>query len=291
MVEIWQKTLDSTEVTREPYATASDTALRNMIDLAHSLGMRVMLNPQIQFSNDQAHNHTQIGSTFTTEEQWRNWFASYQQVILYYAALARDSGADIFYIGNELAGTIHREADWRKIAQEVRQVFKGPIIYEATVTTVKATPAEYLQIDWWDAVDYIGVLGYFPLTQTNNPTVEELKSAWVTRGYLSTLENISQKFQRPIIISEIGYQSADDTNTQPVHFPRLAQAPVDQQEQADCYQAALEVLWGQPWLEGIFWFQWFVNPNEPGLIGDKEKNESPQGKLAEEIVRSFYLSQ
>lgn len=138
-------------------------------------------------------------------------------------------------------------------------------------------------------MDYIGVLGYFNLTGSNNPTVEELKSAWVKGGYLTRLEDLSKKFQKPVIISEIGYQSADGTNTMPAYFPRLAQAPVDQQEQADCYQAAMEVLWGKPWLAGIFWFQWFVNPGEPGLVGSKERNESPQGKLAEEVLKKFYL--
>ncbi|MBI2979825.1 MAG: hypothetical protein HYY41_03240 [Chloroflexi bacterium] len=139
-------------------------------------------------------------------------------------------------------------------------------------------------------MDYIGVLGYFPLTQSNNPTVEELKSAWVANGYLSRLESLSQKFQRPIIISEIGYLSADGTSTGSVPFSKFAQAQIDQQEQADCYQAALEVLWGKPWLAGIFWFQWFVNPNEPTPIG-KDRNESPQGKLAEEVLRKFYLTE
>ncbi|MBI2287656.1 MAG: hypothetical protein HYU83_01490 [Chloroflexi bacterium] len=292
MFEVWQETIASTEVARNQFATASDSALRRMIDLAHSLGMRVMLNPVVMLSQDPTHGHVQIGTAFTTEEQWQAWFASYRQIIIYYATLSQDAGADIFYIGNELRGTVHREADWRSIAQEVRQVYKGPIIYEATtlLNASLSSLGEDLQITWWDAVDYIGVLGYFPLTQSNNPTVEELKSAWVANGYLSRLESLSQKFQRPIIISEIGYLSADGTSTGSVPFSKFAQAQIDQQEQADCYQAALEVLWGKPWLAGIFWFQWFVNPNEPTPIG-KDRNESPQGKLAEEVLRKFYLTE
>jgi hypothetical protein len=66
--------------------------------------------------------------------------------------------------------------------------------------------------------------------------------------------------------------------------------PADPQEQADCYQAALEVLWGKPWLRGIFWWQWFTNPNEIAMIGDPEKSESPRGKPAEEVLKKFYLS-
>lgn len=98
-------------------------------------------------------------------------------------------------------------------------------------------------------MDYIGLSGYSRLTNKNDPTVEELKSAWVERGYLSRLEGLSQKFQKPIIISEIGYVSADGTNTDPPNFRKFANAAADLQEQADCYQAAFEVLRDKPWLE------------------------------------------
>lgn len=167
---------------------------------------------------DHTQNHTRIGTAFTTEEQWQAWFTSYRQTIIYYATLAQDAGADMFFIGNELGSTIHREAEWRRIAQEVRQVYNGPIIYEALNSPWPAPFSEEQRIKWWDTVDYIGVLGYYPLTQSNNPTVEELKEAWSRRGWLALLEGLSQKFQKPIIISEIGYLSADGTNTEPIYF-------------------------------------------------------------------------
>jgi hypothetical protein len=196
----------------------------------------------------------------------------------------------MFFIGQELVGTVQREADWRRIAQEVRKIYKGPIIYEATVSGNQSISEEY-KIKWWDAVDYIGVLGYYPLTTSNNPTVEDLKSAWVKRGYVSRLEGLSQKFQKPIIISEIGYLSADGTNTDPPNFLKFAQAPVDLQEQADCYQAAFEVLWGKPWLKGIFWWRWNVLPREPGNIRDVNKDSIPRGKPALDILKKYYLSE
>ncbi|OGO24381.1 MAG: hypothetical protein A2Z28_02760 [Chloroflexi bacterium RBG_16_51_9] len=132
-------------------------------------------------------------------------------------------------------------------------------------------------------MDYVAVDVWYSLTDKNDPTVAELKEAWINRGYVADLENISRQFNRPFIISEIGYQSADGTNTQPGNFPKFLQAPVDLQEQADCYQAAFEVLWGKPWLKGIFWWQW-------NAISTKWL-EDPQGKPAEEVLKKFYLSQ
>ncbi len=237
-----QDTISSTNITRNQYATASDSSLQYVVDFAHTLGVRVMLKPHVHLSQDPTHWHGQIGTTFTNEAQWQAWFTSYREFIVPYAKLAQDAGADMFCIGQEMTGTVQREADWRRIAQEIRQVYKGAIIYEATVDG-NPSISEELMVKWWDAVDYIGVLGYFPLTQSNNPTVEDLKLAWVQKGYLSRLENLSQKFKKLIIISEIGYESKDGTNITPANFTRVA--PVDLQEQADCYQAAFGGLMGQ----------------------------------------------
>jgi len=260
-VNIEQETIQSTKITTNPFNTASDDALRHVVEFAHGLGMRVALNLTMKLSQDPSHYPQQIGTMFGNDLQWQEWFASYREMIIHYAALSQDSGVDLFFIGQELAGTVHREDDWRNIAQEVRKVFKNPIAYEATVTPPNQTTGEHLQVKWWDAVDYIGVLGYFQLTQITNPTVEQLKSAWT--GWVSQLETLSQKFQRPIIISEIGYLSADGTNMIPSmtgFHKRFGDGTLDLQEQADCYQAALEVFWDKPWVKGIFWWHYLANP-------------------------------
>ncbi|MFC1932175.1 hypothetical protein ACFLXU_00890 [Chloroflexota bacterium] len=66
--------------------------------------------------------------------------------------------------------------------------------------------------------------------------------------------------------------------------------PVDLQEQSDCYQVAFEVLLGQPWLAGIFWFEWFADQSVfPS--GPNDKEFVPYGKPAEDVIKKFYLSQ
>jgi hypothetical protein len=289
VVQVRQETISSTKITRNEICTASDEALQRVIDLAHSLGMRVLLGAYMSVANPSPYQTPDyIGTAFTTEAQWQEWFASYRDMINHYAAFAQEAGADMFEIGHEQGATTHRESDWRRIAQEVRQVYKGLITYSALPSEIP-TSSEELRIKWWDAVDYIGVEGYFPLTGTNNPTVEELKSAWVKKGYLLRLEELSQKWQKPIIITEMGYASADGINTNPVNYLRFLQAPLDLQEQADCYQAALEVLWGKPWLKGIFWWQWFANQ----LIWPSNPNDNnsyfPHGKPAEDVLKKYYL--
>src|SRR4030042_6749988 len=94
-------------------------------------------------------------------------------------------------IGVELGGITHREADWRRIIQEVRQRFKGTITYSSLCSAGGFPHGEEKRITWWDAVDYIGVDVYYELTDKNDPTVEELKAAWTQRGYIALLESLS----------------------------------------------------------------------------------------------------
>lgn len=277
-----QETIASTTISHDTPATATDSELLRVINLAHSLGMRVMLWPGLIVFNDPGgHWWGEIGTTFTSEAQWQDWFTSYRNSINHYAAFAQEAGVDMLCIGAESGGTTHREADWRRVIQEVRERYKGPITYSALNTASWGFPhSEENRIKWWDAVDYIGVSAYYELTSKNDPTVEELKEAWVKNGHIALLEDLSRRFNKSIIFTEIGYVNKDGANKIPGNFS--INTPTDSQEQADCYQAALEVLWEKPWLKGIFWWQWSAT--------SAPWPENPQGKPAEEVVKKFYLA-
>ena len=254
-----------------------------------------MLSPYLDLSNDPDPGHWwgQIGTAFTSETQWEEWFASYREFINYYATFAQEAGADMLSIGHELGGVTHREDDWRRIIQEVRQRFKGPITYYSLDLPVpraafspNAPHGEDARIKWWDAVDYMGMDVWPLLTNKNAPTVEELKAAWTDIGYIARLESLYQRFNKPIIFTEIGYPSYDGVNKMPALLQPAA--AVDLQEQADCYQAVLEVFWEKPWLAGIFWFQWRA---EPGVGGSNDNGDAINGKPVIEVLKRFYLAE
>jgi len=82
--------------------------------------------------------------------------------------------------------------DWRSVISDVRGLYSGPLTYASNHS------GEETSIKWWDAVDYIGVDAYYPLTYKNDPTVAELKTAWLTPTL--TLENLSNQYNKPIIL-------------------------------------------------------------------------------------------
>jgi hypothetical protein len=226
-------------------------------------------------NNDSGHWRGQIGNAFNTEAEWEIWFASYRDFIADYASLAQANGVEQFCVGTELVGTTGREADWRQVISDVRSLFSGPITYASNHS------GEETGIQWWDAVDYIGVDAYYPLTDKNDPTLIELKAAWVTPTL--TLENLSRQYNRPIIFTEIGYRSVDGANQHPWEWQ--TGSTVDLQEQADCYRAALETFWGKPWFRGIYWWYWSTDPDQGG---PEDMDYTPHNKPAETVLRNYY---
>jgi exo-beta-1,3-glucanase (GH17 family) len=271
----YQETITSTVITYTLPRTPTDADLMHVITQAHNLGMKVMLKPHLDLNNDPAHWRGQIGIAFTTETEWEAWFASYRDFIAHYASLAQANGVEQFCVGTELLGTTGREADWRQVIGDVRGLFSGPITYASNHS------GEETSIQWWDAVDYIGVDAYYPLTAKNDPTLAELKAAWVTPTL--ALENLSKQHNRPIIFTEIGYRSVDGANQHPWEWQ--AGGTVDLQEQANCYRAALETFWGKPWFRGIYWWYWSTDPNQGGASDD---DYTPHNKPAELILRAYY---
>lgn len=286
-----QSTVSSTTIDRTSRRTNTDADLTRVIQMAHQRGLKVMIKPQLDLSDDPAHWRGEIGTAFTSEGQWQAWFQAYKDWIVHYAELAQKNRVEIVCIGTELLGTTHRKEDWLRVIREVRQRYDGHLTYASHPDPAFRMPGDFTRVEWWGAVDYIGVDVYYPLTTKNNPTVEELKRAWTERGYIAQLEGISRLFNKPIIFTEFGYRSVDGANKSPGAW----QTPgaVDLQEQADLYQAALEVLWGKPWLAGIYWWQWVLSPVASGSTtgGPTDDGYSPYRKPAEEIIKRYYRQQ
>jgi hypothetical protein len=276
----YQETYTSTVITRDLPKTPTDEDLTHAIAKAHDLGLRVMLKPHVDLSDDSTHWRGDIGVAFADEAQWQAWFVSYGEFIDHYAALAQDNKVEQFCVGTELVATSSREENWREVLEGVRQHFEGSITYASN------HGGEEQSITWWDAVDYIGVDAYYALSDKNDPTVDELKAAWVQRGYVDVLTGLSKKHNRPVLLTEIGYRSADGTTMAPWEWQN--EPAVDLQEQADAYQAALEVLRDQPWLAGIYWWNWDTDPNKGGKT---DTDFTPHLKPAEEVLKTYYLQE
>ncbi|MHA1791683.1 MAG: glycoside hydrolase family 113 [Promethearchaeota archaeon] len=243
------------------------------IDYIHGNGSSVLFKPMLDVSTGEWRSWIS-----PTEEWWKSW----HDWTIMMAKLAENHSVEIFSVGCEMGNTEQNVSEWRDLISDIRQVYSGKLTYAANWDAV-------FRIEWWDALDFIGIDAWYPLTTKLDPTITELRTSW--NGIGQHLELISRQWNRPILFTEMGYQSRDGCNMMPwdVKF-RLVE---DQQEQADCYEAFLTSnVYHAPWFAGCFWWAWSVSEKYWDNDTSNPKawifNHSPNGKLAGEIINKYY---
>jgi Repeat of unknown function (DUF5648)/GTA TIM-barrel-like domain len=291
--------------------TDSLNALGNTITEATGRGLSVMVKPHIDFLDP-----TKIGSNAVGD--WRAYFnptnpaaffASYKSMLLAEAQVAQAHGAALLSIGTELdqlAGAQYLSY-WTDIISSVRAVFSGKLTYSAdwnddtspwqghnglTAGTGNLTT----QISFWSQLDYVGLDVYAPLSDNANPTLADLIAGWTqlptdtesravtgNQSLISYFESVAAQIGKPLIFTEIGYESATDAASQPAGSSTQVFDPA---LQATLYSAFFEA-WkaaGDGSLKGAYFWNWDPNASEVGP--GNGANFSPQGLPAENVFKA-----
>ena len=276
LVTGYQDNIRSTSIDFTGAATPTDASVERIIRRAHELGLKVMLKPHVDLANDSGHYRGEIGPGFTAA-QWAAWFASYRPFILHFAAMAERTDCELFCVGCELGTTAVRASEWRDIVAAVKGVYRGPLTYADN-----QAENDLEAVTWWDAVDFIGQDAYPTLTPVVEPTVDDLLIGWTP--LLDRLRQLSDRWQKPLILTEIGCRSILGGAQNPWDWQR--EGPVDLAVQSNFYEAACRAVSGLSWLRGMYWWQWSPDPDDGGA---DDTGYTPYGKPAEVVLRSWYL--
>ncbi len=246
--------VNATLIVADPRMTPTDEDILHAIATAKSLGLRIAFKPHIDCMDGIW--RANIGTHFTTEEQWSDWFSNYTSFLLHFTSLAKQAGGvDFFNVGTELDGTHGREAQWRAVISAVRSALPDVPLWLGPNWGWQGVPG-YQLVGFWDALDYLGVDMYAPLASHPDPTLEEAVAGW---GPL--IANLSSFYQQQggkkgFIFAEIGYASYVDAA---INAPGCCTGPPDPSTQAVLYESFFEAVWGQPWMAGVFWWAWPEN--------------------------------
>jgi hypothetical protein len=249
----------------------TDKALAHAIQTAHNLSMKVVLKPMIDLENGEWRGEILPSQT---------WFENYANYINSFAEIAEQNSVEMFCIGTELQRTVTWETEWRSIISNVRQQYSGLLTYAANWWK------EYDEyVKWWDALDYVGIDAYFPLSEKNEPMIAEMNAAW--QSVAEYLDSFHSRVSKPIIFTEIGYLSTNGTNREPWNYTlqNVSGRLIDLQEQAECYEVAFQALWGKNWFYGFYWWYWQTNPNAGG---SNNSDYTPQNKPAQGVLTHWY---
>lgn len=184
---------------------------------------------------------------FESTTEWNRFFAEYEKWIVEMATIAEAGGAGRFCIGIEYGHAQKYERRWRQIIAAVRAVYHGKLSYGANWN-------EFENVPYWDALDEIGVLAYFPLCDAENPDSTQLAAGW--KPWLDKLGRFAAKAGKPVIFTELGYNEDPHCAARPWEFSRR-NGEGGAVVQARCLDVALQVPGRAPWLAGMFLWKWF----------------------------------
>ncbi|RNC92623.1 MAG: glycoside hydrolase [Allomuricauda sp.] len=246
---------------------------KQYIELLQKNKVKIMLKPQIwvwrgEFTGDMIMN---------SEEDWKTLEATYTDFALTYAKLAEEMHVDIYCIGTELEEFVKARPDfWSGLIQKIRTVYNGKLTYAANWD-------EYTRTPFWEALDYIGVDAYFPLSDQRDPSKEEMRKGW--QKWKKALATKSSETKKPILFTEFGYRSMDYTAKKPWLVDHN-EMQVNLQAQADATRATFEEFWKEDWFAGGFVWKWFLHYEDVG--GSEDNRFTPQNKPAENVIRAHF---
>jgi hypothetical protein len=248
----------------------NDESVIHSARTAQNLGMRVMLKPHIWLGRSWPGE-----IEMQSEADWDTWFDYYYRWILHYALLAEMYDMDVLCIGVELCkATVGHEDRWREVIARLRDLYSGEMTYAAN------WGEEFENVAMWADLDFIGINCYYPLSESEAPTYEELRRG--AHAIVERIEAVYERYKKPVLFTEIGFTSTPKPWLQP-HAPRIR--VVDLDDQAICYEAVFESLHGQDWCQGIYWWKW---PSFLENGGKRHTGFTPNRKPAEEVVRKWF---
>ena len=143
------------------------------------------------------------------------------------------------------------------------------------------------QMDKLDVIqlDYIGVDGYFPVSESKTPPINEIKAGW--SQWKNEMKTLSDSVNKKILFTEFGYRSVDFSGKEPWNSDQTLK-DVNLKAQSNLFNVIFEELWNEEWFAGGYLWKWFIDHERVG--GFDNHMFTPQNKPAESIIRANYLT-
>jgi MFS family permease len=233
----WQDYLNSTEIKQGPWSDG----FANMTDCflyAKSIGLHIMYKPMLNLLK----TYDWRSYIIYTDE----WMKNYTAWLVENAKAAEAGGVEILCFGTEMGNMQVHSDGVREMIRQIREVFSGLLTYSANHDSFKF-------VDWYDAIDIIGISMYSMMTTAWDPTVQELTTVW--NGMYQDLLELALRWKKPIAFTEIGIQAMDGSNMIP-NDNQISQEK-DVSEMENFYLSLFNSkIWTAFWFKGAYWWIW-----------------------------------
>ena len=262
--------------------------------------MNVALFPQPRFAT----NTNDFWRTAPRDPNWWNtWFDHYRAFVIHYADLASLTGSQALVIGGDWiapalpAGTLadgtpsgvpaDAETRWKSIIAEVRQHFRGTVIFALPYDTgVISAPVNILT----DA-DAVYLLWFAKLSDQANPNKTDLLNE-AGRLLDNNIAPVQTQVNKPFIIG-LSYPSSTHSATGCIPDgsggcqywmalnrpnPDLSTVNLDLQQQVDIYDAIFSAVNSRTWVNGLISRGYFAP------VALQDKSASIHGKPTADLL-------
>lgn len=248
--------------------------VRESIRLAKADNIKVMLKPQVYVPGGW------IGYVdFDNEKDWKQWESSYRQFVMFWLEIAKEMDVEMFCIATEYVIVVQkREEFWRSLIAEIRESYSGKLTYSSNWDSFEKVP-------FWDALDYIGLSAYFPLSEDDTPKSTDLQKAW--KPIKKKIKALANDCGKQVLFTEYGYLSVDGCAGKTWELEKNVKSrPINEKAQAMALDALYSCFWEEEFWAGGFMWKWF--PNNRGHEGYFERDYTPQGKLSEKTIQKWF---
>lgn len=245
---------------------------------AHARGLKVFLVPHLWVETGDWRALIDPGD----DKAWARWAEAYRQFLLTWAMVAAEGNVEMFSVGVELRSfvTTNRASMFFPILQDVRRIYPGLLTYSANWDDVQDTLI-------LGELDLIGINAFYPLADKDGSGREALMAGGkrVTEG----LEQLSRQWNKPIVLTEIGYTTRKDPAIRPWEWPDgMKDVQIDEEAQAQAYEALIAPFLDSKVIAGFFVWRYYADPDD--VSQEAEWGFSPRGKLAELILRDAFTA-
>ena len=249
----------------------NDESVVHAATTAKDKGLVTMMKPQIWIRGSWPGD-----INMATQAEWDTFFHHYERWITHYALLSEMYGFDVLCIGTELTqAALQHEMRWREIIKKIRVLYSGRLTYASN------WGEEFENVAFWDALDYIGLDNYYPLSDKPDASKKDLQKG--ARDIISKIEVVHERFNKPVLLTEVGFPSIEHPWIQP--HASNNDAPANGDHQALGYEVLLEAFYDQSWFAGMYWWKW---PSTPDRGGDDHKGFTPNGKPATSVISYWF---
>ena len=281
---------------RDPFW--SDTV--TTITQARAINLNVALFPQPRFAT----NRNDFWRSAPRDPSWwNNWFDHYRAFVIHYADLASLTGSQALVIGGDWiapalpAGNLSdgtpsgvptdAEARWKSLIAEVRQHFRGSVIFALPYDTSSISAPITILSD----ADVVYLLWFAKLSEQATPNKADLLNE-AGRLLDNNVAPVQVQVNKPFIIG-LSYPSSTYSATGCIPDgnggcydwtvlnrpnPDLNTGSLDLQQQVDIYDAVFNAVNGRTWINGLISRGYFAP------VALQDKSASIHGKPTADLL-------